>query len=368
MAKVKSLKLAIIVGTRPEIIKMAPVIWACRKQGVNYQVIYTSQQDFKKMGQVFFTELGLPKPDYILKTPTVTDYRVQLGRITANLLSVLRKESPDVVVVQGDTTSVLAGALAACQLNIAVAHHEAGLRSHDSAMLEEINRIITDRISTFLFAPTRTAVKNLRQEKVSGRVSLTGNTIVDAVRRHQPKQTASPILQRLGLQPGRYFLATFHRRENVDVKPRFTGIITGLAAVSRNFSDHPVICPIHPRSLAKSRELAIKLPSNLKIIPPTGFLDALQLEANSQLILTDSGGLQEEAAILRVPCVTLRDNTERPETIAGGMNILAGADPKRILAGARQMLAGRIRWSNPFGDGRAGERIVRQLREHHENS
>lgn len=368
MAKTRALKLVIIIGTRPEIIKMAPVLWACQRQAVNYRVVYTGQQDFKKMGRPFFAELGLPQPDYILETPAVTDYRVQLGQIAANLLPVLRKESPDVAVVQGDTTSVLAGALAACRLNIAVAHHEAGLRSHDATMLEEINRIITDRISTFLFAPTRTALKNLRQEKISGKISLTGNTIVDAVRRHQPQQAAHSTLRRLGLRPGRYFLTTFHRRENVDVKSRFAGIMAGLMAVSRSFPDHPIVCPLHPRSLAKSRELAIKLPPNLKIIPPTGFLDALQLEANSRLILTDSGGLQEEAAILRVPCVTLRDNSERPETIAGGMNVLAGANPKQILAGAQRMLKKRIRWSNPFGDGRAGERIVKQLREHYENS
>jgi UDP-N-acetylglucosamine 2-epimerase (non-hydrolysing) len=277
----------------------------------------------------------------------------------AGIEDVLMKEKPDVVLVEGDTNTVLAGALAASKLGIGVGHVEAGLRSYDRMMPEEINRVVADHISDYLFAPTEKSRDILLGEGISDeKVFVTGNTVVDAVYQNIEiangrDETPESIEE---IEPEGYFLATAHRQENVDDAARFAGILNGLELVSKEFS-LPVIYPIHPRSRKMMEEFGLDA-EGVTFIEPLDYLSFLKLEADARLVLTDSGGVQEETCILKVPCVTLRDNTERPETAEVGANVLVGVDPGKILEGARVMIGRRRDWENPFGDGRAGERIV----------
>jgi UDP-N-acetylglucosamine 2-epimerase (non-hydrolysing) len=239
-----------------------------------------------------------------------------------------------------------------------VGHVEAGLRSYDRQMPEEFNRALTDHCSDYLFAPTEKAKTILLGEGIpEEKIFVTGNTIVDAVYQNlDVAQEKVKTRDKLHLAPKEYFLLTLHRQENVDNRARFTSILEGLERVASEFH-LPIIYPIHPRSRKMMTKFGLK-PRNLKLIEPVDFLGFLQLESNARLILTDSGGVQEEACILGVPCVTLRDNTERPETVEVGANILAGASPDRIVECARLMLPKEAKWANPFGDGQAGQRIV----------
>lgn len=357
-------KIAIVLGTRPEIIKMSPVIRACQKRGKDFFVLHTGQHYSPELDEQIFRDLDLPKPHYNLGVGS-QPYRKQVGLMTREIGNVLLQEKPDVLIVQGDTISVLAGALAANKLGIKLAHHEAGLRSHDLSMPEETNRVITDHISDYLFAPTATAVSNLHEEgRHPDRIHLVGNTIVDAVLQNLAlAEKKARKFSELELSPGAYFLASAHRAENVDVSERLLGIMKGLEQVSLAH-DLPVIFSLHPRTKAKLAEFNVTVSPRIKLIDPVGFLDLLLLEKNARLVLTDSGGLQEEAFILGVPCVTMRDNTERPETVEVGGNIIAGATPEGILAAARQMMTKEmadLAHHRPFGDGRAGERILEIL-------
>jgi UDP-N-acetylglucosamine 2-epimerase (non-hydrolysing) len=261
--------------------------------------------------------------------------------------------------VQGDTNSVLAGALAASKVNISISHHEAGLRSHDLNMLEETNRIITDHISDLLFAPTKDARNNLLEEGIPEHlIHLTGNTIVDAVKQNiEISNKKSNIIEKLSLERKNYILATAHRAENVDKKERLSGILKGLDLV-RNSIGKEIIYPMHPRTKKRIKEFNLSVPDGIKVCEPLGFLDFLQLESNASLILTDSGGLQEEASILNIPCVTLRNNTERPETVEYGVNVLSGTNPRKILKDAKKMINKNKEYKNLFGDGLASKRIV----------
>lgn len=349
--------LAFVVGTRPEIIKMAPVIRECKRRGIADLIIHTGQHYTYEMDKVFFEELGLRDPDYMLGIGSGTDAE-QIGKILVGVESALTNEQPDVVLVEGDTNSVFAGAFAATKLHIEVGHVEAGLRSFDRFMPEEINRVLTDHVSDFLFAPTEEAKKNLLTEGISAnKISITGNTIVDAV--HQNLQLAQKrvsVLSKLNLEKKNYFLITAHRRENVDNKARLSSILKGLTELHYEF-DAPIMFPMHPRTRKRVAEFNLSL-DGITPISPIGFLEFLLLEANAELIITDSGGVQEEACILRVPCITVRDNTERPETIAAGSNLIVGTEPDRIVTGAKAMLNTPRNWSNPFGDGDSGPRIV----------
>jgi UDP-N-acetylglucosamine 2-epimerase (non-hydrolysing) len=260
-------------------------------------------------------------------------------------------------LVEGDTNTVLAGSLAASKLDVSVGHVEAGLRSFDRSMPEEINRIVSDHVSDLLFAPTETARSNLMREGIPvEKIYVTGNTIVDAV--YQNLELAvknrNP-LRDLGLKRGEYFLATAHRAENTDDPLRLQGILDGLNMVSEEY-DLPVLYPIHPRTSKMIQQNNHRL-GNIRTIEPVGYTDFLLLEAGARLIVTDSGGVQEEACILRVPCVTLRYNTERPETIENGANMLVGADPEKIVKGVEKMLKVPKKWDNPYGDGVAGKKI-----------
>jgi UDP-N-acetylglucosamine 2-epimerase (non-hydrolysing) len=276
----------------------------------------------------------------------------------AGVEKVLMDDQPDVVLVQGDTNTVLAAALAASKLHIKVGHVEAGLRSYDRTMPEEINRIVADHISDYLFAPTENSRENLRKEGISDeKIHVTGNTIVDSV--YQNLEIAKRkvnVLADLGLKSKEYFLVTAHRQENVDSGPRLDEIIKGLELVAREF-ELPMIFPMHPRTRKMVEEFGFDL-DGIQVIEPLGFLEFLQLEANARLALTDSGGVQEETCILGVPCVTLRENTERPETVDVGANVLAGVNAVEMLRATRQMLSKSDGWKNPFGDGKASKLIL----------
>jgi len=355
-------KIAIILGTRPEIIKMSPVIRECERRGEDYFILHTGQHYSYKMDRVFFEELELPQPKYNLDVGSGT-HAEQTGKIMIGAEKILVKEKPDVVLVQGDTNTVLAGALAATKLHIKVGHVEAGLRSYDRRMPEEINRVLTDHISDYLFAPTEKAKQNLLREGIDeSKIFVTGNTIVDAVYQNlEIAERKVNVLKDLGLKSKEYFIVTAHRQENVDVKERLKGILKGLELIHKEFS-MPVVFPVHPRTQRRIKEFGFSL-DGVDVIDPLSFLEFLQLEANARLVLTDSGGVQEETCILGVPCVTLRDNTERPETLEVGSNVLVGTKPERISEGVRTMLNRENNWRNPFGDGKTGERITRILQE-----
>lgn len=352
---------AIILGTRPEIIKMSPIIREFEQNDLDYFILHTGQHYSYEMDRVFFEQLELPEARYNLDVGSGT-HGQQTAKILAGIEQILMQEMPDAVLVQGDTNTVLAGALAASKLHIKVGHVEAGLRSYDRRMPEETNRVLTDHCSDHLFAPTEKAREILLAEGIpADSIYCTGNTIVDAVRQNvELAAQRSSILDELGIEPGRYFLATAHRQENVDDPARFTGILKGLESVAEEFG-MPVIYPIHPRSQKRIKEFGISTNENIKLIDPVDFMSFLHLENNACLVLTDSGGVQEETCILGVPCVTLRDNTERPETVEVGANVLAGTEPERIASCARSMMDKDRDWENPFGDGKAGEKIRRVM-------
>ena len=356
------MKIAIILGTRPEIIKMSPIIREFEQSGLDYFILHTGQHYSYEMDRVFFEQLELPDARYNLDVGSGS-HGEQTGKILAGIEHVLMQEMPDAVLVQGDTNTVLAGALAASKLHIKVAHVEAGLRSYDRRMPEETNRVLTDHCSDYLFAPTKKAREILLSEGISAdSIYFTGNTIVDAVRQNvELAAQRSSILDDMDIEPGRYFLATAHRQENVDDLAKFAGILRGLERVAEEFG-MPVIYPIHPRSQKRIKEFGISTNDNIKLIDPVDFMSFLQLENNASLVLTDSGGVQEETCILGVPCVTLRENTERPETVEVGANMLAGTEPEMIINCARIMIDGGREWENPFGDGKAGEKIRRIMK------
>ena len=353
------MRICIILGTRPEIIKMSPIIRACKKQNIDFYVVHTGQHYSYNMDKIFFKELKLPEADYNLEVGSGTQAE-QTARALERIENVLLKERTDVVLVEGDTNTVLAGALAASKLHIKVGHVEAGLRSYFRFMPEEINRILTDHCSDFLFAPTKKAKKILEQEGIKSNVFVTGNTIVDAVIQNSRLAERSSIIKKLGLKKDFYALLTAHRFENVDFKERLKGIIKGLEMINKEFG-LKIVYPIHPRTRKNLERFKIKIPGGIELIEPVGYIDFLKLEENAKIVLTDSGGVQEESCVLRVPCVTLRENTERLETIEVGANILAGTNPKKMLKSARTMLKRKRNWKNPFGDGKAAERIIKIL-------
>jgi UDP-N-acetylglucosamine 2-epimerase (non-hydrolysing) len=354
------MKLAIAVGTRPEIVKMAPVIRAARRAAIETTLIHTGQHYSWAMDGVFFDELGLPDPDIALRIGSGTPGH-HLSGIINRLEPYLMAERPDAIVVQGDTNSVLAVALSARTLQIPVAHVEAGLRSYDRSMPEETNRIVVDHLADRCFAPTERSGATLLREGVDPRrVLVTGNTVVDEILRQRPRAEALGQPRRLGLEPGRYVLATIHRAENTTDPARLRGILEGLARVGQRLG-MTVVAPLHPRTAEAIQREALTVPEPVGIIEPMGYLEFLGLQIGARLTLTDSGGVQEEACALGVPCVTLRDSTERPESIEVGANVLAGWEPESILDAA-VVMAGRPRtWLNPFGDGHSGERIISAL-------
>jgi UDP-N-acetylglucosamine 2-epimerase (non-hydrolysing) len=314
------------------------------------------------MDRVFFEQLELPGASYNLDVGSGS-HAEQTGKMLIGIEKVLLKEKPDVVLVEGDTNTVLAGALAAAKVHMPIGHVEAGLRSKDRRMPEEINRILVDHCSDYLFAPTKKSKKILLNEGVEEeKIFVTGNTIVDAVLENlEISKKKRNVLSALELEEDDYFLVTVHRQENVDDEERFRGILTGLKMVQKEF-DSPILYPIHPRAMKQLKTLNTNM-NGVRLIEPVDYLSFLQLESNAKLVLTDSGGVQEEACILGTPCVTLRDNTERPETLEVGSNVLAGTDPRKIVEKAKFMLNKNKSWKNPFGDGKASRRIINILLE-----
>jgi UDP-N-acetylglucosamine 2-epimerase (non-hydrolysing) len=366
-------KICIIYGTRPEIIKLSPLIRYCREKKIDFFCIHTGQHYSYQMDEIFFKELNLPLPKYKLHIKSKAPYMQgnHTGKMMMEIEEILLREMPYCVVVQGDTNTVLAGAMTAEKIstthnftgfNIKVAHVEAGLRSYDRNMPEEVNRFIADHLSDFLFTPTAKQKSLLIKEGVPQKwIYVTGNTIVDAVEQILTQAEAkSSILEKLNLKSKSYILLTLHRQENVDSRKVFGDILKGLVLAGKKFN-LPVIFPMHPRTVKMVKRFNLTLPECIKTITPVGFLDFIWLEANAFLVMTDSGGLQEESCILKVPCVTLRNNTERPETVSVGSNIVSGTNPQRIFKAAIKMSKTKKSWRNPFGDGKAGERMVKIL-------
>ncbi len=366
------MKVAIVLGTRPEIIKMSPVAKELEARGIDYFILHTGQHYDFNMDKIFFEELGL-KPEAINLDIGSGTHGETTGKIIMGMEKILLDEKPDVVLVQGDTNTVLAASLVSVKLHITLGHVEAGLRSFDRRMPEEYNRIICDHISDYNFAPTKTAERNLQEEGISKRdilyygkktnqkIILTGNTIVDAIEQNLANANDSQIFSKLGLIKGEYFLVTAHREENVDHKDRLLGILKGLQNVA-DFYGLPIVYPIHPRTKKRLEEFnlidELNKITNLKLIDPVGFFDLLALEANAKLVLTDSGGIQEEACSLKVPCVVLRDRSDRPESLEVGASLLTGCDSERILEATNIMVNKERTWENPFGDGKAAKYII----------
>jgi UDP-N-acetylglucosamine 2-epimerase (non-hydrolysing) len=355
------MKVSFVLGTRPEIIKLSPVIREFQRLQLDYSLVHTGQHYSYNMDRVFFDQLELPDADYKLDVGSDSQGK-QTGKMLMGVEEVLLKEKPDVVLVEGDTNSVVAGALAAVKLGIKVGHVEAGLRSYDRQMPEEINRIVADHCSDYLFAPTEKSAGILLHEGApEDWVFVVGNTVVDAVFQNlELAKAKTKVLSELGVRSGEFVLATSHRQENVDDKGRFSGIIAGLRGVQEAFGV-PVVYPVHPRAKKQIERFGLKS-NGLRLVEPLDYLAFLRLESCAKLVLTDSGGVQEEACVLRVPCVTLRDNTERPETLDVGANVLAGTDAERIVECTKLMAGKKRNWPSPFGDGDSGQKIVEILR------
>ncbi|MDX2367583.1 MAG: UDP-N-acetylglucosamine 2-epimerase (non-hydrolyzing) [Colwellia sp.] len=353
------MKIGIIVGTRPEIIKMAPVIRECQKREIPFFIIHSNQHYSKEMDSIFFDELKLPAPHYNLGVGSGL-HSNQTGNILIKMEPILIDEKPDVVLVQGDTNTVLAGALTASKLDIKVGHIEAGLRSYDRTMPEETNRIMTDHISEYLFAvgPNQQAI--LAKEGIdNSKIYTVGNTVSDSLFQHlEISADKSTILVDLKLKQRDYFLVTAHRASNVDVASNLMELLHLFDEMHKNY-DGTIVWPIHPRTQSKLKEFNIELPSYLQLIPPVGYLDFIQLQKHAKLILTDSGGIQEEACLLGVPSLTLRENTERPEAVEVGASELVGRNAEKAVKAAKKWLSrDSYSWDNPFGDGHVAEAII----------
>lgn len=355
------MKFAIVLGTRPEIIKLSPIIRYFQNNNLDYFIIHTNQHYSDDMDKIFFNELDLCSPKYNLNVGSGTH-----GKQTAMMLEkideVLLLEIPDYVFVQVDTNSVLAGALAASKLGVKIIHIESGLRSYDRSMPEEINRILVDSISNVLQVPTLNQKKILLSEGIKEEsMIVSGNTIVDAVNQNLDiAYSKSKILDQMKIVNNSYFLLTLHRPSNVDSKEDLERIFNAIIEVNLKYKKE-IIFPCHPRTLKNINLFNISLPYCIKLITPVGYLDMLSLISNAELVLTDSGGIQEEACILKVPSITLRENTERPETIEVGASILTGNDKHKIINGCDLMLSSNRSWINPFGEGKITEKIMGEI-------
>lgn len=357
-------RVAVVVGTRPGIIKMSPLIRELEKRNIDHFVIHTGQHYSYELDLKLFEDLELTPAKYHLSNVSECYFH---GEQTAEMIlgveQAILDGRPKVVLVCGDANTNLAAGLAARKMRVVVGHVESGLRSHDWSMPEEHNRIILDHICELLFAPTESTHENLVHDNVRGEIHVTGNTIVDAAYQNlEYAKRKSDVLERFGVEPDSYIICTSHREENVDVYERLTSLLDGLELTATEFGV-PVFFPVHPRTVRRFEEMNLqerldKLAEKIRIIDPLGYLDFMMLLANAKLVLTDSGGIQEESCILKVPCVTLRDNTERPETVEVGSNRIAGVQPDRILDAAREMIAAPRSWTNPYGDGTASAQII----------
>jgi UDP-N-acetylglucosamine 2-epimerase len=343
-----------VVGNRPQFVKSAPLSLALRERGVEEIVLHTGQHYDPELSAVFFEELELAPPQHRLETGSGT-HGEQTGRMLPEIEAAVLAEKPDAVLVFGDTNSTLAGALAAGKLLVAVAHVEAGLRSFDRSMPEELNRVLVDRMSRMLFCPTEVAVGNLAAEGITDGVHLVGDVMYDANLRLAPiARERSDALARSKVEPGGYLVLTLHREANVAPEP-LARLAEALAEL-----DEPVVFPAHPRTSTALAAAGISLPPSVRVLPPAGYLDFAALASQARVVLTDSGGVQKEAYWYGVPCVTVRPSTEWVDTVAVGANVLVDADPDAIAAAVAdaRMPAGR---PVLYGDGHASERIAQVL-------
>ncbi len=340
-----------VVGTRPEIIQAAPVTRALRGR-FREVLLHTGQHYDDNMSRIFFADLQLPSPDYDLGVGSGT-HGEQTAAVLLGVERAIREVRPDVVVVRGDTNSALGAALAAVKMQVRLAHVEAGTRCFNRSVPEELNRIVADHLSDVLLCPTERAVANLSAEGLSPRACWTGDVTVDSLRLNElrVKSCIARILERFGLAPGRYCFATVHRVSNVEDELALRSIVAALGRL-----DCPVVLPLHPRTVAATSRLGVPLPSNVRVSSPQPYVAALALVMAARACITDSGGLQKEAYLLGTPCVTLREETEWPETVEAGWNVLVGSDPDRIV----EAVGIRPPANRPmfFGDGHAAERIV----------
>jgi len=359
-------RLLLVVGARPNFMKIAPIVRELGRFPDRFAstLVHTGQHYDAAMSEVFFTELGLPRPDVDLGVGSGS-HAQQTAAIMAAFEAVVLDKSPDMVVVVGDVNSTIACALVAAKLGVRVAHVEAGLRSFDRSMPEEINRVLTDQISDLLFITEGSAAENLQREGVpADRIHFTGNVMIDTLLSHAAEARRRGVASRLGLTARGYAVLTLHRPSNVDQDSTFGGLMGALAEIAR---DLPILFPVHPRTRPALRRspLAAELidAGTLRLLDPLGYLDFLGLVADSAVVLTDSGGVQEETTVLGVPCITLRTSTERPVTITNGTNVLAGTDPRRIVEAFRTARSRAGQTATPqFWDGKAAERIVEVLR------
>jgi UDP-N-acetylglucosamine 2-epimerase (non-hydrolysing) len=357
-------KIISVVGARPNFMKIAPVHIEFQKYKhlVNHLICHTGQHYDTNMSKIFFEELGLPEPDFYLGVGSGS-HAVQTANIMMKFEEVLIKERPDLVLVVGDVNSTIACSLVAKKMNIKVGHIEAGLRSFDSTMPEEINRILTDAISDYLFVTEQSGLNNLKTEGVKdNKIFLVGNVMIDSLVNNMDKINRSAILNKFTLEKNKYLLATLHRPANVDDNIWMTKIIHLLNKYS---TDYKILFPVHPRTLANIENYGLKsqISSHLILCDPIGYIDFISLVKNCTLILTDSGGIQEEATFLNVQCLTLRENTERPVTIELGTNQLIGTNINDIDEAINCVLSGNIKKGSvpPYWDGRSAERICKIL-------
>jgi UDP-N-acetylglucosamine 2-epimerase (non-hydrolysing) len=360
----------IVAGTRPEVIKLAPVIWSLEKLGVNYVFVWSGQHYDYELSWVFFEQLGLPKPHVNLNVGS-SSHSEQTAKVMVGVEGVIRDLKPSVVVALGDTNTTLGAALASAKTLTPFAHVEAGLRSWDRTMPEEVNRIVADIIAEINFAPTWLAAVNLMHTGIPLRkIHITGNTIVDVVYKYRDliAEEGEKLLQEFKLKQREFVLATIHRQENTDNQWRLENIAKALVKLSKHV---PVIFPAHPRTIKRleASGLLELLKTHVKLLKPLGYFEFLGLLSKSALVLTDSGGVQEEACILGIPTLTLRYNTERPETVLAGTNVVVGVETERVVRKSFEVLesreydSGHKNCNGLLGDGRAGERIAGILRD-----
>lgn len=363
------MKILNIVGARPNFMKMAPIIEAMNRypDKIEHLLVHTGQHYDKKMSKSFFNDLGMPKPDIDLEVGSGS-HAEQTAKTMVAIEKVCLAEKPDLVIVVGDVNSTMACTITAKKLGIKVAHVEAGLRSRDMGMPEEINRLCTDVLCDYLFTTDHYANKNLQQEGIAAeKVIFVGNVMIDTLLKHKQMATSLDVLQRLGLKQGEYAMLTMHRPSNVDDISVLEGILKALETLSKTL---PIIFPIHPRTRKMAEQFDLMHYFNdgqrvkgIWLTEPLGYLEFLHLNMHAKMVLTDSGGLQEETTVLGVPCITMRHNTERPITCDVGTNMIVGNDPEKILSAAREVLDGQWRKGEipSKWDGHTAERIVEWL-------
>ena len=365
------IKVISVVGTRPNFIKIAPLAVSIKKRSnINHILVHTGQHYDREMSKLFFDELKIPKPDINLGVGSASDV-AQTSRIMLRLEKVLIKEKPDLVIVVGDVNSTFAAAITARKCGIKVAHVESGLRSFDLSMPEETNRILTDHVSDLLFTTEESGNQNLLNEGIGkNNIFFVGNVMIDTLLKHKEKAKSSKILSRLNLSKGNYCILTLHRPSNVDGKESLNYVFDILNEIQKNIK---IVFPVHPRTLKNINKFnlnaKVKKQENLILTEPLGYLDFICLMGNSKFVITDSGGMQEETTVLGIPCITIRDNTERPVTVEEGTNLLVSTDKKDIIEMCNKTINGiDVRRKTPkLWDGRAAERIVNIITKHFEH-